>query len=218
MQGIFFDLDGTLADTAPDLSLAINLVLKEFGKEPLPFSATRALVSGGSPALIKLAFNKTASDPEFENLKQMFLDFYEQNIHAKSKLFNGIDKAIAILNQKNIPWGIVTNKPAYLTQQFVPHFSSLASASVVISGDTYNEKKPHPKPLIEACNAVNLSPKECVYVGDDERDIIAANRANMFSVTANWGYLSGQDPFSWHADFHLETSESLAGFIKDTFN
>ncbi len=215
--GIFFDLDGTLADTAPDLALAINLVLQKAGQPALRYKAIRPFVSGGSPALIKLAFNLTPENPEFEQLKIDFLNFYEQNIHKKSQLFSGVKSCLNYLNTHSIPWGIVTNKPDYLTQILITKIPELAQAKVIISGDTYPEKKPHPYPLLQACQLTNTIPENSFYIGDDERDIIAARKSGMKSVCAEWGYLSEQNPKKWDADYYLQTSDELEVFIKYHF-
>lgn len=209
ISAVFFDLDGTLADTAPDLVYAINQVLENEGKEALPFKRLRPYVSGGSPALIKIAFDLTDADQDFERLKQMFLDFYEQSLLRKTTLFEGIEDCLSLLNHNDIPWGIITNKPGYLTSPLAEHFKFNRKAKTIICGDTYPQKKPNPFPLLQAATITGVDAENCIYVGDDERDMIAAREANMFAWCAEWGYLSEQNPQDWNADKYIKESSEL---------
>ncbi|MET1253679.1 HAD family hydrolase [Aliikangiella maris] len=218
IKAVFFDFDGTLADTAPDLGFAINQVLQNHKHPTLPYETIRPHVSGGSPALIKLGFNIDADHPSFAQLKQEFLQSYEKAMLAKSKLFAGIRESLNFLNQKQVVWGIITNKPDYLTQPIVAHFNLINQAQVIISGDTYPLKKPDPYPLIQACKICNVAVEESIYVGDDERDIIAAKAANMQSVCANWGYQANKDSVDWQADYYLQESIDLKPFLSQLLN
>jgi len=215
VSGVFFDLDGTLADTAPDLAAATNQLLLNHGQPALPHAQLRPFVSGGSPALIKIAFGLTPKDQGFESLKQEFLDIYEKAYLVETKLFKGIEESLTFLEQKQIPWGIVTNKPAYLANPLLKDMGLFSRASVVIGGDTYPVKKPDPFPLIEACKLSETVIATSIYVGDDERDILAARAANMPSVCAEWGYLANQDPSHWRADYYLKKSTDLTGFLRN---
>ena len=214
IEAVLFDLDGTLLDTAKDLGSAINHVLKINDKTPLSFEESRPFVSGGTPALINLGFGIKIGEPGYDELKNEFLDYYESNLCEYSSPFPGIMEALDLIEQKQLTWGIVTNKPGYLTAPLLSQLALSERSSVTISGDTYEKKKPDPYPLLEAAKIIDVNPQKTLYVGDDERDIIAAKAANMISVSVGWGYPGEKDPKSWDADFHIESSEGLAEFIK----
>ena len=217
-QAVFFDLDGTLVDTALDLGNAINQVLIEHGKSPLSQEVIRPHVSGGSPALIKLGFGITPEDEKFEKLKQSFLDYYSQALDTHSQLFAGIHHCLSMLEENKIPWGIVTNKPDFLTQPLLKKLALKTRACIVISGDTFEQKKPDPYPLIQACAQTDVAPEKSIYVGDDERDIIAAKAANMISISVGWGYPGNKDPLQWQADYHVAKSGELSAMINSLIN
>ncbi len=218
IDAVFFDLDGTLIDSAPDLVFAINQVLINEGKPSLPFSQLGPFVSGGSPALLKIAFNILPADPDFNRLKQCFLNIYAENLCNKSQLYPGISSLLNLLDQNKIPWGIVTNKPEFLTVPLLKQFELYDRACVVISGDTYAQKKPDPYPLIQACKLSRILPERALYIGDDERDIISARAANMVSVCALWGYDSNKNPKDWMARYYIEDSQKLASFVVKQLN
>lgn len=213
IKAVLFDLDGTLLDTAKDLSNALNHVLQSNGKETLDFSISRPFVSGGTPALIDLGFGIKSNQPEFEPLKQAFLTFYENNLCQFTQPFDGIDNALLAIESKQLKWGIVTNKPGYLTTPLLKTLGLDSRSNVTISGDTYQQRKPDPFPLLQAAKLIEVSPEHVVYIGDDERDIVAAKAAGMISVSVGWGYPGNQDPKSWHANYHLEHSEQLVDFV-----
>ena len=215
IKGVFFDLDGTLADTAPDLAAATNQLLANKGKPALPFEQLRPFVSGGSPALIKIALGITPEDVEFDSLKKEFLDIYARISCVKTQLFDGIEHCLNSLESQNIIWGIITNKPEFLTFPLLEDLKLDKRSAVTICGDTYAVNKPDPYPLVQACQLTNVAVENAIYIGDDERDIIAAKAANMVSVCAEWGYLSGQDPKTWQADHYVKQSTQLCSFIDD---
>lgn len=202
--GILFDLDGTLLDTAADLGNALNYVLKHFNRPSCDYQAFRCVASDGAIGLLKLGFADDfahLSSQELEKCRQMLLDHYQQNVCVDTTPFEGVNETLSYFNQNNIPWGIVTNKPGYLTQKLLTHFPIMASSGCVISGDTYAQRKPHPLPLLEAAKTINVDPQNTLYVGDALRDIEAAQNAKMVSVAALYGYI--QHPHeveSWKAD------------------
>lgn len=214
INAVYFDLDGTLIDSAPDLVGVTNQLLIENDKQTLPFESLRPYVSGGSPALLKKAFNITPNDNNFEELKNRFLDIYSKAYLVNTCFFSGIESSLNFLEEQKITWGIVTNKPEYLTTPLLKDMELSERASIVICGDTYATKKPDPYPLLQAANLTKRKPENALYIGDDERDIIAARAANMISVTAEWGYLSGKDPKDWDADHRLNKSTQLESFLK----
>ncbi len=214
-RGVFFDLDGTLIDTAPDMGLALNLLLERHHKQPLPMTKIRPNVSHGSAALVNLGFGIDQSDSSFESLKQEFLDIYQANVAVESKLFSGMDRILKNLETTAIPWGIVTNKPAYLTDQLLDNLGLLNRAASVISGDTLAVRKPHPEPLLKACEIASCISSDCLYIGDAERDVEAAKAAGMMSCAALYGYYTeDEDPITWNADYYIDSPIELEQYIK----
>ena len=210
-----FDLDGTLADTAPDLANALNQVLKNHNKPTLPYEKIRPIVSNGGAALITLGFHITPDDPEFEALKNELLDIYRGNIAVETTLFLGMTELLSELEAQKIKWGIVTNKPGWLTKPLLDALNLTDKASSVVSGDTLHVKKPNPKPLLLACQQAGSEVNECVYVGDAERDILAGSRAIMRTAVALFGYIEESDnPESWGADTMLHTPLDLLAWIE----
>lgn len=194
---LLLDLDGTLLDTAPDMGGALNRLRIERGLEPLPSAAFRPVVSHGAARLVALGFPDATGDA-FEQLRLRFLDIYAQNLAGQTRLFPGIDAVLTELEHRGLPWGIVTNKPAWLTDPLLEALALSHRAACVVSGDTLAERKPHPLPLLHAAALAGVRPEHCVYVGDAERDIQAGRAAGMATVVAAYGYLSADDdPRSW---------------------
>jgi phosphoglycolate phosphatase len=211
---VLFDLDGTLLDTAKDLGNALNHVLASCSRPPIPFRQYRNIASDGAKGLLELGFGMDIKDYDFALLRQQFLDHYQENICVDTTLFMGVQNVIETLQENDIPWGIVTNKPGWLTDLLLPHFSAFDQCQVVISGDTLTQRKPHPLPLIYAAEQLNVEPGACWYVGDAQRDIEAANAANMVSVLARYGYVESHLPIaSWNADLEISKAEILLQHI-----
>lgn len=202
--GILFDLDGTLADTAPDLAFALNETLKLNGKQTLPFESIRPVVSHGGIALIKLGFGFGPEAENYETVRQQLLDIYLENIARETVLFPGTEELLETLEKNNHPWGVITNKPGWLTNPLMDALNLSHRAACIVSGDTTSKNKPHPEPMYYACEQANLVPEECVYVGDAERDIAAGRAAGMTTVAALFGYLLEDDnPDDWNADHFI---------------
>lgn len=207
---ILFDLDGTLLDTAPDLADALNAVLAENQRSPLPFEDIRPVVSHGGLALIKLGFNIDSSDPAFAPLRQRLLDVYRENISRRTQPFPGISKLLDSIEQRGLNWGIVTNKPGWLTEPLLKDLGLFDRAACVVSGDTLEERKPHPAPMLHASELANSRPEHCVYIGDAQRDIEAGNNAGMQTLVALFGYIrKHDDPYSWNASSLIEQPGDL---------
>ena len=207
---ILFDLDGTLLDTAPDLADALNSLLQENRCEPLPYEYIRPVVSHGGMALIKLGFNIDSSDATFEPLRQRLLDIYRENISRHTQPFPGINELLDNIEQRGLNWGIVTNKPGWLTEPLLKDLGLFDRAACVVSGDTLDERKPHPAPMLHACELANSRPEQCVYIGDAQRDIEAGNNAGMQTLVALFGYIQkGDDPYSWNANSLIEQPADL---------
>jgi 2-phosphoglycolate phosphatase len=200
IQTVLFDLDGTLLDTAPDLANALNAVLKRNKQSPLPYEQIRPVVSHGGRALIELGFKLGPEHPDFASLKQELLDYYRAHIAEQTTLFPGMDDVLDGLEQLGINWGVVTNKPARLTDPLMDALDLRRRAVTVVSGDTLKECKPHPAPLLYACGLAGSEPEACLYVGDAERDIEAGHSAGMSTLVATFGYLTENDePETWGA-------------------
>lgn len=215
-RAILFDLDGTLADTAPDLAAAINLLRTARGLEPTPYELLRPQASHGARGMIGVSFGLKPQDDGFEELRDGFFSNYEAAMAVHSTLFEGIDELLAGIADAGMRWGIVTNKPARFTDPLVPQIG-LALASCVISGDTTPHAKPHPAPLLEAAARLGVAPEECWYVGDDLRDIQAGQAAGMRTIACQWGYCGAIEPAEWGADHLLASPAELLDLIRATF-
>jgi len=203
---VLFDLDGTLADTAPDLAYALNRVLEEQGSPSLPFAAIRPIVSHGGIALIRFGFGLEPDHPRFAGLRQRLLDIYRENITARTRLFPGMAELLSQIEERGLNWGVVTNKPAWLTEPLMEGLKLTTRAATIISGDTLDERKPHPAPMLLACREAGSEPGQCLYIGDAERDILAGRNAGMRTLVALYGYISERDsPMAWGADGAVNT-------------
>jgi phosphoglycolate phosphatase len=211
-RAILFDLDGTLADTAPDLAAAMNRVRAARGLAPTPYDLLRPVASAGARGLIGAAFGLTPEDEGFDDLRTAFLDTYEAYIAVESRIFDGISELLQRLAANGIAWGIVTNKASRFTDKLVP-LIGLQHAACVVSGDTTAHSKPHPAPLLEGARRVGVAPEQCWYVGDDLRDIQAGKAAGMATIAAAWGYCGNQEPAMWNADALAENPLSLLALL-----
>ncbi len=206
---VLFDLDGTLLDSAPDFIATANGMREARGLEALPLELLRPVVSKGSRAMLAVAFPQMA-DSERHALIPEFLDVYESLIGRHARLFDGVATLLDVLDKAGSRWGIVTNKPEYLAKLILPQLGWEQRCAVLIGGDSLAERKPHPLPLQVAAQRIDIAPGRCVYVGDDERDIVAARAAGMPSVAALWGYrLDDDDPLAWQAEQMCETPQQL---------
>ena len=206
---VLFDLDGTLLDSAPDFVVTANRMLQARGMGEVTLDQLRPAVSKGSRAMLAIAFPHMG-EVERHALVPEFLDIYESLIGQYATLFDGIETMLRALEQNGTTWGIVTNKPEYLARLILPQLGWEQRCAVLIGGDTLAERKPHPLPLEVAAQQINIAASACVYVGDDERDIIAARAAGMPSVAVLWGYrLHGDDPKAWQADSICELPQEL---------
>lgn len=212
-KAVLFDLDGTLADTAPDLAAAVNLMRTQRGMEAAPYFSLRQFASAGARGLIGAGFQITPEHPDYESMRLEFLANYEAAIAVHSQLFSGVKELLTGLDKLGVVWGIITNKAERFTTPLIPQIS-LQSAACVISGDTTAHAKPHPAPLLEAAHRINIAPNECWYVGDDLRDIQAAKAAGMVSIAAAWGYCGATEPTHWKADAILDSPLELLELVR----
>ena len=200
IDAVLFDLDGTLLDTAPDLAAALNALRESEGLASIPFKDIRAQVSHGGAALVRLGF-PAAGPTEFEELRTRLLAFYRRNSARATQLFAGLDEVLGELERSGKPWGVVTNKPGWLTEPLLAALCLSARAACIVSGDSVSERKPHPLPLLHAAALIGCDPSRCLYVGDAERDVLAARGARMRSLVARYGYLGASDrPEDWQAN------------------
>ena len=203
-----FDLDGTLADTAPDLAAAVNWLRTERGLAPTPYAVLRPTASAGARGMIGAAFGLAPGDEGYEELRLQWFDRYQDNMAVHSSLFGGVAELLLGIEQAGMAWGIVTNKPARFTDPLIPQIG-LSHAGCVVSGDTTPRAKPHPDPLLEGARRLGIDPEHCWYVGDDKRDIEAGQAAGMVTVACNWGYCGAIEPSTWGADYLLDTPADL---------
>jgi len=201
VRAVLFDLDGTFADTAPDLGRALNRMRAEKRLAPLPIATLRAHASAGARGLLKAGFDVTPESEGYEALRQRFLQLYEENLCVDTRLFDGVADLVDSLAARSLSWGIVTNKAARYTEPLLRTLGVDRLAACIVSGDSTPHIKPHPASLLRAAELLALPPAACLYVGDDLRDIQAARAAGMRFAAAGWGYLGdGQDPRTWGAD------------------
>lgn len=186
---ILFDLDGTLVDTAPDMGAALNNLLIEESLAPIPLEIIRPYVSQGALVLTRLGFSEQVPESEIEPLRLRYLDHYRAIVADDSVLFDGLEEVLNTLEKRHIPWGIVTNKPKWLTTPLLEQMALDKRAAVVICGDTLDKRKPHPLPLIVAAETIGIACEDCVYIGDDPRDIAAGRAARMKTLIASYGYI-----------------------------
>ena len=212
-EALLLDLDGTLLDTAPDMGGALNRLRAEHGLEPLPAQSIRPVVSHGAVRLVALGFPEAAGE-EFERLRLRFLDLYAERLAEGTSLFPGFEAVLTTLEARDMPWGIVTNKPGWLTDPLLEALGLGRRAACAVSGDTVAERKPHPLPLIHAARLIGIAAERCVYVGDAERDIQAGRAAGMTTVVAGYGYLSADDdPHRWQPDGIVDCPGELLSWI-----
>jgi len=215
IRTVLFDLDGTLADTAPDLAYALNTLLTEEGRAPLPEAHIRPEVSHGSPGLLKVGFNMGPQDADYARLRSRLLEIYADNLCRQTRLFPGIDELLKALERQGINWGIVTNKPAFLTDPLVRQLSPAPAPACIVSGDTTTNRKPHPEPMLHACACAGSQPPQCLYVGDAERDIQAGKDAGMKTLVALFGYISASEsPENWGADGMIRRPQEILEWLK----
>lgn len=215
LKAVLFDLDGTFADTAQDLAEALNYVLIQNGNKPLAFEEIRPVVSNGGIALIKLGFKIEQDHPEFETYRDQLLDYYKENIAKFTKPFDGMNNVLEYLQQENITWGIVTNKPAWLTDPLMAALTLPTQPQCVVSGDTLKTRKPDPEPMLHACKLIDCSPAETIYIGDAKRDIEAGQNAKMQTLVALFGYIGEDDkPETWGATGSVNHPLEIIDWLK----
>ncbi|MGQ0708791.1 MAG: phosphoglycolate phosphatase [Rhodoferax sp.] len=210
VHAVLFDLDGTLIDSAPDLGAAADQMRVARGLPSLPLEHYRPMAGAGARGMLQVAFGLAPDAPDFGALREEFFSNYQACLHQRTTAFEGVALLLATLQARAVPWGIVTNKSRRFTEPLVQGMALLHGAAAVVSGDTTAHSKPHPLPLLHAAQALGLQSAQCIYVGDDERDIIAGKAAGMRTIAATYGYLGAQpDLRQWGADAHIDSPQAL---------
>jgi len=213
-KGIFFDLDGTLADTAPDLVAAANQLLIARNLPAMQYEVLRPRASAGARGLIKGAFGIETDHPDFIPLRDEFFSNYEKALLVNSVIFDGVDHLLDKLDDAKLPWGIVTNKSERFTNPLTELMGLRQRAASTVSGDTTPHSKPHPEPILHAARLANIDPTKSVYVGDDIRDIVAGKAAGMKTIAAAYGYCGCEEPpEAWGADYLVRHPKELLEII-----
>ena len=210
VQAVLFDLDGTLIDSAPDLGAAADTMRTVRGLPSIELSMYRPMAGAGARGMLGIAFGLTPDDPDYETLREEFFCTYERRLTQNTLIFPGVAEMLSNLVQRRTPWGVVTNKASRFTLPLTGAMPLFATAGTIISGDTMVHAKPHPLPLLEAARRLNVSPERCVYVGDDERDIVAGLAAGMGTVAVSYGYLGQNSDISqWGAHATINSAHAL---------
>ena len=213
IKAALFDLDGTLADTAPDLAYAINRMRAARNLPALPLAATRAYTSLGARGLLGVGLDVTPAHPDYNALREEFLAIYADNLCRDTRLFPGMPELLDKIEQRGLLWGVVTNKAERFTHPLLEQLGVRHRAACIIGGDTTGKTKPDPAPMFAACERMSVAPPHCVYVGDDLRDMQAGRAAGMTVVAARFGYLNGSDPATWGADAIIDEPLDLLGYL-----
>ena len=214
LRGVIFDLDGTLLDTAPDMIGALNAICAEEGKNPVAYAQARSYVSNGAVGLLRLAF--PGFDPTVDaDLHRRYLNLYAARLAVETQLFPDLGALLDRLEAGAVPWGVVTNKPAHLTDPLMTAMGLHLRSACTVSGDTLPERKPHPRPVLFALERLGVNPSRSVYVGDARRDIESGRSAGTTTIAVRYGYVEpGQDPGSWGADYVVDTTLDLLSLLK----
>lgn len=208
--GVLFDLDGTLLDTAPTFTACLNRLLAQHHRPLVTLEALRSTVSHGTNRMLEYGFGITKDDSAFAHHRHHFLKQYLDNIGSHTTLFPGVAPLLEAFNRHRLPWGIVTNKPQLYTHALLAHFKILQDAQCIISGDTLPTHKPHPAPLLAACEQLKLSPQDSWYIGDAKTDVQASQAAGLRSAIVYYGYIpEDEDPHSWQADCYFKHAHEI---------
>jgi len=216
LEAVLFDLDGTLIDTAPDMARTVNEMRRRRGLEAVPLEQVRPFVSHGARGMITSAFRITTADPQFQAMREEFLQIYADNICVDSQLFPGMETLLRHLEERDVAWGVVTNKFERLARPLLDALQLSDRASIIVGGDTCPRPKPYPDPLLHAAAELSVVPARTLYVGDDKRDVDAARAAGMRVVVAGYGYLGdGDPPVLWGADAILDSPGAVLEWMVD---
>jgi phosphoglycolate phosphatase len=215
IRAVLFDLDGTLADTAPDMARTVNVLRERRGLAPVPLGQVRPHVSKGARGMICSAFQISTEHPDFMGLREEFMEAYGDNLCIDTRLFPGMDVLLDELEERGIAWGVVTNKAERFARPVLEGLGLGERVQVVVGGDTCTRAKPYPDPLLFAADQLDVEPSATLYIGDDERDVQAARAAGMPVLVAGYGYLGdGPRPADWGADGIVDSAEGIGAWIR----
>lgn len=213
IKAVLFDLDGTFADTAPDLARAVNAMRAGRGLPPVSAEMTRPVTSTGARGMLRVGFDMTPEHADYAAMREEFLDLYSANLCVDTCLFTGMAELLEGIEARGLKWGIVTNKAERLAKPLIEQLELGGRCGCVIGGDTAGATKPSPKPLLAACALLGIEPQTAIYVGDDARDIEAGRAAGMRTVAVRYGYLNGGDPDAWGADLVVDTPQEVLAYL-----
>jgi len=213
IKAVLFDLDGTVADTAPDLGYAVNRMRTARGLILLPVATLRSVASLGARGLLHAGFEVTPEHPDYPAMRDEFLEIYAQNLCRDTRIFPGVLDLLDAMEARGLKWGIVTNKSERFARPLLDLLGLGGRTACIVGGDTTGKLKPHPAPLLAACHAISIVPDSCVYVGDDQRDVEAGRAAGMKTVAVRYGYLNGTSPETWGADALIDRPEDLLQYL-----
>jgi N-acetyl-D-muramate 6-phosphate phosphatase len=214
LRAVLFDLDGTLIDSAPDLGAAADKMRTDRGLPSLPLDRYRPMAGAGARGMLGIAFGLTPEHPTFAELREEFFGNYERCMTERTTCFDGVHELVQHIVDRGLAWGVVTNKSQRFTEPLTRALPLFRSAGAIVSGDTTPHPKPHPAPLLEAARRLGLDPAHCLYVGDDERDIVAGHAAGMGTVAATYGYLGDRaDVAGWRAHAHIDSPLALLKWL-----
>jgi len=215
IRALVFDLDGTLLDTAPDFVVVLNRLRAERDMSPLPAERIRRSVSNGARGLVQLGFDTRPGEPDYEPLRQRLLQIYAGHLAVHTRLFPGIDALLKMLGERDIPWGIATNKPAAYALPLMQALNIEPAPGAVVCPDHVEQRKPHPESLYRVAEQLDCQPQELVYIGDHWRDIECGRRAGATTIAASYGYIEDEDPVAqWRADYQVSRAEQLLPLIE----
>ena len=214
VKAVLFDLDGTLIDSAPDLGAAADKMRTDRGLPSLPYEKYRPMAGAGARGMLGIAFGIGPDHADFAAMREEFFRNYESCMTQRTYVFEGVKQLIDSLVERDVAWGVVTNKSMRFTGPLTRGMPLFSTARAVVGGDSTPHSKPHPAPLLEAARQLHVSPLDCVYVGDDLRDMLAGRAAGMGTVAATYGYLGTTDVKEWGADVHIETPLALLPLLR----
>lgn len=218
IESLFFDLDGTLLDTAADLTAALNHILIQYQRPTVTLETMRPIIAEGTPGILRHGFAMDEQHPDYQIIREAFLSAYQEKLIDQTQFFLGMDTVLNALDENKLPWGIVTSKPGWLAKPLLKHFQLNHRSRCLVAGDTLPKRKPNPEPLLHACELAGVDPQTSLYLGDAKVDVVAAKSAGMVAIVAKYGYIGpNQQPEEWEADAMIDSPIELLRWLKGNF-